>query len=96
MSTQARNPRAPFTRKHDPFLQRDLHINEQSGINIRDLKIAVYGKRLTSIKKFLFDKMIIMNCKMFELYKDTLYMTTETLALMGNSFGVRVEVRRLQ
>ena len=76
------------------------------GMDTRDLKIAVYGKRLTSrnsfvIKsksrtvKYLSNTIYYKNLK---CYTKTPCMTTETLSLMGNSLGqplldVRVDVR---
>ena len=76
---------------------------------IRDLKIAVYGKRLTSRNSFIIkSKSWTVKCSSHTIYyrnlkccSKTPCMTTKTLSLMGNSLGhpsldVQVDVRRLQ
>ena len=75
---------------------------------IRDLKIAVYGKRITSRNCFVIkSKSRTVKCLSYTIYyrnlkccSKTLCMATETLSLMGNSLGhpsldVRVDVSRL-
>ena len=62
---------------------------------IRDLKIAVYGKRLTSRNSFVIkSKLWTVKCSSHTIYNKNLKcctktpcMTTETLSLMGNSLG---------
>ena len=74
----------------------------------RDLKISVYGKRLTSRNSFVIkSKSWTVKCSGHTIYYKNLKccnktpcMTIETLSLMGNSLGhlsldVRVDVRRL-
>ena len=75
----------------------------------RDLKIAVYGKRLTSRNSFVIkSKSLIVKSSSHTIYYKNLKcctkilcMTSDTLSLIGNSLrhpslDVRLDVRRLQ
>ena len=85
------------------FLQKGQRV--ATNLSIRDPKIAVYGKRLTSRNFFVIkSKSRTVECLSYTIYYrnlkccfKTLCMTTETLSLMGISLGhpsldVRVDV----
>ena len=86
------------------LIPRDWVKTLYSWRDIRDLKIAVYGKRLTSRNCFVIkSKSWTVKCLSYTIYyrnlkccSQTPCMTTETLSLGHPSLDVRVDVRRLQ